>query len=81
MNGPLADPRIESVLQQLHQQDRKQFGAILRHYLPGVLKAIVTRRYDVDTTSPAEAAFPRDKLVARDRPSGFATAPRHRDRN
>ncbi len=70
MTGPLADPRAEAVLRRLHAEDRRQFGAILRHYLPRVIMALLTRKTGLDAAAPEHAAFLRDKLVALDAEKG-----------
>ncbi|MCW5688365.1 MAG: class I SAM-dependent methyltransferase [Pseudolabrys sp.] len=68
--SPLADPRLEAVLARLHAEDKRQFRAILRHYLPRLLLSPFTGGAALDPTAPAEAAFLRDKLVAIDPDKG-----------
>lgn len=68
--SPLADPCLEAVLARLHAQDRRQFAAIVRRYLPRLLVSPFTRGSAVDVSSPAEADFLRDKLVAIDADKG-----------
>ena len=70
MTTPLADARAAAVLDRLHAQDRKQFGALVRHYLPNVILSLLSRSSNIDATSAKEAAFLRDKLVALDRDKG-----------
>jgi predicted O-methyltransferase YrrM len=70
MTSPLADARAEAVLQRLHAEDARQFGAMVRRYLPRALLALVTGRSGIDASSPADAAFLRDKLVALDADKG-----------
>lgn len=67
---PLADARTEAVLARLHAQDKKQFGAILRHYLPRFLASRLTGRSASDVSSAADADFLRDKMVALDPDKG-----------
>jgi predicted O-methyltransferase YrrM len=68
--SPLADPHLEAVLARLHAQDRRQFGAIVRRYLPRLLVSPFARGPAIDVSSPAEVDFLRDKLVAIDADKG-----------
>ena len=70
MISPLADARAEAVLQRLHREDARQFGAMMRRYLPRTFLSLLTGRSGVDASSPADAAFLRDKLVALDAEKG-----------
>ncbi len=68
--SPLADPRLEAVLARLHAEDKRQFRSIMRRYLPRTILSFLTGRSAIDASSPAEAAFLRDKLVALDPAKG-----------
>lgn len=69
-NSPLADARLESVLSRLHARDKRQFLSIVRHYLPRMLLTPFIGQSAIDTSTPAEAEFLRDKLVALDPEKG-----------
>jgi predicted O-methyltransferase YrrM len=70
MISPLADRQAEAVLERLHALDARQFRSVVARYLPRAVLSIVTGKTGLDPTSPAEATFLRDKLVAIDADKG-----------
>ncbi len=66
MISPLADRQAEAVLERLHALDARQFRSVVARYLPRAVLSLVTGKTGLDPTSPAEATFLRDKLVALD---------------
>lgn len=62
----LLDPAASAVVDRLHEQARKQFPTLLRHYLPRLPGMLFGR----PLWSPGEAGFFDDKLMPLDREQG-----------
>ena len=65
--NPIADERVNAVLERLHKRARKQVPGIIAHFAGQALMGALGRR----ETPDANAAFFRDKLISISRDQGW----------
>jgi predicted O-methyltransferase YrrM len=65
--NPIADERVNAVLERLHNRARRQVPGIIAHFVGQALMGVLGRR----GASDAEAAFFRDKLISISRDQGW----------
>lgn len=58
-SNPIADPRINAVLERLHAQARRQLPGLIAHYAAVAIASSIGRR----RSSDGDIAYHRDKLI------------------